>query len=118
MLPIANRLRAKYDFNRVKRLGKAVHSPYFSLVYLTTKDPKDLRIGFIASTRLDKRATQRNRARRLLREAIRPQLPRLKTGYDIILIAKGRIKEARLEEVCFSLNQVLSKISLLRPGVS
>lgn len=115
MLPKENRLQAKYDYRRVKRIGKGVYSPYFTLLYAPTKDPMDLRFGFVASSKLDKRATQRNRARRLMREAVRKRLSEIEPGYDIILIAKNKIKEAGLAEVSSSLDQVLSKISLLRP---
>ena len=117
MLPKENRLRAKYDYRRVKRIGKAGFSLYFTILYAPAKDPKSLRFGFVASSKFDKRATQRNRARRLMREAVRKKLPDIKLGYDIILIAKSKIKEANFEEVNSSLDQVLSKISLLRSGV-
>lgn len=117
MLPQENRLQAKYDYRRVKRIGKSAYSPYFTLLYAPAKDPKNLRFGFVASSKFDQRATQRNRARRLLREAVRKELPDMRMGYDIILITKNKMKGARFEEVGSSLNQVLSKISLLRPRV-
>jgi len=117
MLPKENRLRTKYDFRRVKRIGKSAYSPYFTLLYAPAKNPQNLRFGLVASSKLDKRATQRNRARRLMREAIRKRLTDTKQGYDIILIAKNKIKGAKFEEVSSSFDQVLSKVSLLRPGV-
>jgi len=117
MLPKENRLRTKYDFRRVKRIGEVIYSPYFTLIHARAKDPESLRFGFVASTKFDKRAVSRNRARRLLREAVRKHLPDIKRGRDIILVARERIKEASVEEVSSSLDKVLSKISLLRSGL-
>ena len=96
-------------------MGRGVHSPYFTLLYAPTKDSGILRFGFIASTKFDKRAVVRNRARRILREAVREHLPQIKLGYDLVLIARREVKEASSAEVSASLNQILSKISLLGP---
>jgi len=115
MLPEGNRLRSKYDFRRVKRVGRSAHSPYFTLLYAPAKDSATLRFGFVASTKFDKRAVVRNRARRLLREAVRVHLSRIKPGHDLVLIARKGVKEVSSAEVSASLNQILSKVSLLGP---
>lgn len=113
MLPKVSRLKSRYDFRRVKKIGKTLHSPYFTLLYAPAKGKVTSRFGFVASTKFDKRAVVRNRARRLMREAIRRRLDDIRSGFDIVLIAKGPIKDAKLHEVSASLDQLLSKVHLL-----
>jgi len=56
------------------------------------------RFAFIASKRFSKKAVVRNRAKRLLREAIRINFSSLKNlSYDIVLIARKYISEAKLQ---------------------
>lgn len=49
-----------------------------------------LRIGFVVSKRIAKHAVVRNHIKRLLSEAIRPTLPALPSGWDIVLSAKSQ----------------------------
>ena len=113
MLPEPHRLKSNYDFRRVKRIGRAFHSPLFVFLYAPAKDRSVSRFGFVASTKFDKRAVARNRARRLLREAVRERLEMIKPGFDIILIAKKPIKDVKFQKVSASFHQVLSKVSLI-----
>ena len=113
MLPEPHRLESNYNFRRVKRIGKVAHSPFFTLLYAPAKDKSVSRFGFIASTKFDKRAVVRNRARRLLREAVRERLAEIKPGFDMILIAKKPIKDVKFQVVNSAFDQVLSKIPFL-----
>ena len=113
MLPEESRLKSNYDFRRVKRIGRAAHSPFFTLLYAPAKDRSVSRFGLVASTKFDKRAVVRNRARRLLREAVRERLEVIKPGFDIILIAKKPIKDVKFQKVGAAFDQVLSKTPLL-----
>ena len=56
------------------------------------------RYGFITSKSLGM-AVRRNRIRRLIREAIRLQHPRLQQGYDCIFIARPAILGQPFSEV-------------------
>ena len=44
-------------------------------------------------------AVQRNRAKRLLREAMRPLLPSVQPGWDVILIARQPLLSAAITEI-------------------
>lgn len=113
MLPRENRLTDDYDFRRVRRLGRRGQSRLFSATAAPAKDSSRTRFGFVASLKFDKRAARRNRARRLLRAAVRSLWPQIKPGYDVVVVARPPVKEADFEEVCAEINKVLSKISLL-----
>lgn len=60
-------------------------------------------------------AVQRNRAKRLLREAIRPHLPAITPGWDVILIARAPMAGAAFQDIQLALNRLLHQARLLNP---
>lgn len=113
MLPRENRLVSKYSFSRLYKRGKVYFSPFFSLTVGTSKNQEDLKIGFVVSTKIDKRATVRNNLKRKLREAVRIILPTLKRGFEASFYVKNGMKGKRYEEVSAEVNKVLQKTPLL-----
>jgi ribonuclease P protein component len=71
-----------------------------------------VRCGFIAGKKVGG-AVERNRARRLLREALRARLPRIKPGMDLVLIARAPIIEVKLGVVAKELDDLLLRGKLL-----
>jgi ribonuclease P protein component len=59
-------------------------------------DVARLRIGFVVSKRVSKRAVDRNYIKRLLSEAIRGFLPQLPVGIDIVVSARNQAITADL----------------------
>ena len=72
-----------------------------------------LRIGVVAG-RLVGKAVQRNRAKRLLRQAIQPYLTLIPSGWDILLIARQPLAEAKLQRVQEMLAGLLERAKVLR----
>jgi len=91
------RLTRSTDFKRVRRTGKSYAHPFVVLVIQTSEAPK-ARVGVTAGRSVGG-AVQRNRAKRLLREAIRPLLPNLLPGRDLILIARPALPAKSLQEI-------------------
>ncbi|MEA2020195.1 MAG: ribonuclease P protein component [Patescibacteria group bacterium] len=114
MLPKPNRLQTNYEFSKVQRYGQSYQTPYFILICYQNPKRKNqpTRFGFIASKKFDKRAVKRNRARRLMREAVLKNISKIKNGYDVVLVAKHNIKNASFKEVFVEFNKILSKVSL------
>ncbi len=110
MLPKENRLTDDYDFRRVKRLGRSYHCPIFKLTVAPQKIAAPPRFGFVISTKIDKRATVRNRIKRLLREAVRAKLSRIPEGFDLVFVVRPKIVGQSYEEVRAEVDQVLSKV--------
>ncbi len=105
------RLTRTSDFKRVRRFGKSYSHPLVVLV--TFEDAENsVRIGVLAGRAIGS-AVYRNRAKRLLREAVRPLVPRIKPGYKLILIARPPIRQARLQEIEVSLQQLFSKAKII-----
>ena len=59
-------------------------------------------------------AVVRNRAKRLIREAARLNAERIKTGYDMVIIARGRCAGQDFSKVQRDLLFVLRKLELLK----
>lgn len=112
MLPLKNRLLTKKDFERVKKEGQKFQSRLFGvLIYQTNSG--FTRFGFIISTKLSKRATRRNKVKRLLREAVRKFLPRIKPGLDIVFLGKREILFKSLEEITWEVEKILIQTGTL-----
>ena len=70
------------------------------------------RLGITASTKIGNAVT-RNRARRRLREVYRLNRDRLKTGWDIILVARGRTSSVSWRELNETFLRACRKLDLL-----
>lgn len=87
------RLREEHDVKRVRSRGRAVAQGPLVVRYLRNSlDPTQNRYTVIAGKRCGK-AVQRNRLKRLVREALRGYHPHLQTGYDIVVICRGTVEE-------------------------
>jgi ribonuclease P protein component len=73
-----------------------------------------LKIGVTAGRTVGT-AVYRNRAKRLLREAMRPLIPTIRPGFDLILIARPGLTSATLEETRRALLTLLQRAQILIP---
>ena len=105
------RLTRSEDFKRVRLHGKSYAHP---LVVLVTQasESSQVHVGVTAG-KTTGTAVRRNRAKRLLREAMRPLLPTLATGWDLILIARPALVSASLEETRTALLTLLRRAKLI-----
>lgn len=94
MLPSSNRL-PKQDISRVMRSGVRVTGN--SIVLLYKKTTGSSRFAFIVSTKVDKRATVRNRIRRIVSESVRHLLPRIPSTDGIVIVHKNIAGLTQLE---------------------
>ena len=112
MLPKANRLVGEENFRRVKRLGRVYSTRLFSLVAAPARERLGRRFGLVVSTRFDRRAVVRNRARRRLARAVAANLEKFPVGGEVIIYAKAGLKDQDDEAVNTALNSLLPKVSL------
>ncbi len=106
------RLRRSEDFRRVWKEGRSWAHPLF-ILWVAPHGRYDPRLGFVASRKVGK-AVQRNRARRLLREAARLLYSQLESGWDIVFVARAPLAEAKLPEVMEAMRDLFRQAGLLR----
>ncbi|HVC32252.1 MAG TPA: ribonuclease P protein component [Chloroflexota bacterium] len=104
------RLRSDSEFKQVRTEGRSWSSPLLVLQAAPNR-AGTVRFGIIASKRLGK-AVQRNRARRLVREAVRRLCHRLRRGWDLVIVARTGLVEASLEAVSLALEDLFSRAGL------
>lgn len=91
------RLRTRADFDRVFRRGRRLDGRLFQLVVAANGGEVD-RLGLAVSRRVGG-AVQRNRAKRLLREAFRHSEHGARPALDIVVVAKPELVDQGLAEV-------------------
>jgi len=105
------RLTRSDDFKRVRRSGKSYAHPLVVLVAQSIEGSQT-RIG-VAAGKTTGTAVHRNRAKRLLREALRPLLPKLAAGWDLILIARPALVKSTLTDTRLALLNLLRRAKLI-----
>jgi len=104
-------LRKSNEFRRVRTEGRSWSSPLL-VVQAARNQLETVRVGIIVSKRLGN-AVRRNRVRRVIRETLRALCHRLRAGWDLVIIARSPILEARYVEVFTALEDVLNRAALL-----
>lgn len=104
------RLRRTSDFARLRQQGRTQRHPLLILGY-AENNLEHNRYGFITGRRIGKAVT-RNRARRLMREAVRRYHPALRPGYDLVFIARQAIVGQPFDLVDGAVNNVLARAGL------
>lgn len=106
------RLRRSPDIVRALRSGVRRHGTHVVVHGVDRRDGRPARVGVLASRRVGG-AVQRNRAKRVLREAVRPlELP---LGHDVLLVARREAATCSMHDVQRDLEDVLGRLGLGRP---
>jgi len=124
MLAKENRLKKMKDFDILFKEGKFINDKLVNMkIWQIEPDKyprrdyqtKDLKIGFVVSTKLVRSAVKRNRLKRQMREVVRLLLKtnKLKVGFHIILIAKANMAGKTYQEIEDGVVSVLQKGGVL-----
>lgn len=105
------RLRRSADFDRLRKNGRRWNHPLALLVVHQTELPTS-RFAFSASRRVGN-AVARNRAKRLLREAVRLNLSSVSAGWDLLFVARSSTAQATFAEVEAAVLQLLKRANVL-----
>ena len=105
-------LKKNSDFRRLYSKGKSAVNPYM-VVYCRRNSAHVNRLGYTVSTKLG-HAVQRNRVRRRLREIYRLNAPALKSGWDIVIVARSRCVNAEYRDMEKAFLSACGKLSLIK----
>src|SRR5438045_1982041 len=97
-LPKKYRITKESDFNNVFKRGRKIVTPYFIFLYQFKEGVEHPRFGIVASKKVGK-AVERNRAKRMIREAIRNELENINKPYEAVIICRGNILNAKLDDI-------------------
>jgi len=107
-------LTKNYEFKRIYNKGKSAASG-FAAVYCMKNYRTTNRLGITVSTKIGG-AVQRNRIKRRLKEIYRLNEHTLCKGYNVIIVARHKSKEAKWSELQESVLYLFRKLSLTVSG--
>jgi len=97
------------DFGRIYKKGVSRKTPEGVVLYGLQNGLSHNRLGFSISSKNVRRASSRNRIKRLFREAYRKHKKILKSGYDIVIIVRKDPKGMLSYDLAKSIFLKLSK---------
>ena len=104
-LPSKNRIRTKKDFDEVFKKGNAVRGNFLFIRYAKNTKPGS-RFGLVVPAKAFKRATERNRIKRIVSETIRTLLKDIDNRCSFIIT----VRKGTEEEIIRELPELLLKI--------
>jgi len=113
MLPKNSRLKKKKDFERVFKKGKGFKED-FLFVKLIKNNLKITRFGFVVGYKVSKKAVVRNKAKRRLREAVKSELPKIRKGLDVALVAGKGLETKDFKEIQVIVVNLFKKAKIIQ----
>lgn len=95
---VSDRVRKRTDYLRIQEAGHRVVSPGFVFMLARSASTGGPRLGITASRRVGN-AAERNRAKRLVREAFRAVRSTWPEGFDVVVIVRQALGNRKLGDV-------------------
>jgi ribonuclease P protein component len=102
------------DFRRIYNRGKSFVTPLV-VVYVMKRKGSQVRVGITTSKKIGN-AVERNRSRRVIREAFRELYPRVRRGVDLVLVARGKTPFVKSTDVKRHMEKQLMAAGVLEPA--
>lgn len=108
----SRRIKKRCDYLKVQENGKKCRTKHFLLSYLA-KDISSSRIGITVTKKVDKRAVERNRIKRRVREVFRSKRPFFAKNADVVVIALQGAAGLSFDQISRQINYLFYKSELL-----
>lgn len=116
MLPLSIRMKKTRDFAAMATKGRSIFG-FYSTLRLRSSGSAETKIAFIISTKIFKKAVDRNRAKRRFREAVRLLVPTFPKGFHYLFILKPQTLDGDFEKMGQDVAHMLEKVpkAMLQP---
>lgn len=114
MLAAKYTLKGTKRFARVEKDGTITQSDSFGIAVFDRKDGEVSNYGFIVSNKISPESTNRNRVKRALKAAVRYEFGQLKSGLDVVFLAKQKILRKSTEDIINEVRVALKEASLYK----
>lgn len=117
MLPKTKRLTKKRDFAKLGVQGRSAYGVHMTMRVRQVKDAEP-RVAFITSTKVMKKAVDRNRAKRRMREVVRLLWKEIPKNVQILFVLQPPVKDIPHAELVAEVKHLLEKVpaTLLKPA--
>ncbi|MBQ6626762.1 MAG: ribonuclease P protein component [Ruminococcus sp.] len=105
-------IKENRQFQRAYRRGKSFVSQGL-VTYIVKNNSNNLQIGITTSKKIGK-AVQRNRCRRIIREAFYKISPMVKDGYDIVFVARAKTVYLKSTDIYIAMENHLQQANALK----
>ena len=112
MLPKENRITKNAEFSKIYKKGEFFKTKLIHFKYFKTNLPQT-RVGFVIGLKVSKSAVKRNQLKRWMREVFRLNLDKIKSGFDIAVIAKPGAIDMKHKDVERDIMFFLKKVKLM-----
>lgn len=113
MLKKQNRLTKKKAFDRLFQNSQAKYYGNLIGVRMVTNALSYNRFGFMIGKKFCRLAVGRNLIRRRLAASVRQDLPRLKTGYDVVILLLAKQQSLSFVELRQELSEAWKRLRLI-----
>lgn len=108
MLKKQNRLKDKNNFDKVFKKGRSVFGELLGIKYFKN-DLGFNRFGIIVSSKISKKAVERNRIKKQIKSILRSEEKSLNKGWDYVVITLPLIKNKNFKEIQSEIIKILKK---------
>lgn len=115
MLPAKFRLKGRKEISELFRSGKTFSNDVLMMKIGEGEKEKPSQFGFGASLKFSKKAVERNRAKRWMREAVRAKLAEIQPGRRVVFFVSPKFPKEKLnfQLIAEKVENLLEKAKIL-----
>ena len=113
MLAKINRLTKDKDFDKTFKKGRSSYDKTTGVKTITNNLEVN-RFGVVVGIKVSKKAVERNKIKRQIREVVKLQAEKLKNGHDLVIITLPAILGKTYKEIEDSVNSNLKRLKLYK----
>lgn len=109
MFPRNRRLVSRTDYKEVYKFGKSVNGKFFRVSFLNTNFQSRSKIGVVVSNKVSKKATERNKIKRVVRSYLRDSMVQ-DAGFKIVVVARAESLGTDVSSLKQDLSEIFGKL--------